>query len=105
MDVLNSSQEVLEAASNSNGGSIITKTTSGSSARFGNCGTKPMIRPAKTRMTGKGSFLLLTIAVKLMRIAIIKTTILKSFMLTQSTIYESIFITGCFNSEVVFEDG
>jgi hypothetical protein len=56
-------------------------------------------------MTGKGSFLLLTIAVKLMRIAIIKTTILKSFMLTQSTIYESIFITGCFNSEVVFEDG
>ena len=88
MDVLNSSQEVLEAASYSNGGSIITKTTSGSSARFGNWGTKPIMRPAKTSITGKGSFLLLTIAVKVMRIAIIKTTILKSFIRTQFTICE-----------------
>ena len=78
MDVLNSSQDVFEAASNSNGGSIITKTTLGSSARFGNCGTKPMMRPAKTSSTGNGSFLLFTIAVKLIMIAIIKTTILKS---------------------------
>ena len=86
MEVLNSSQEVLEAASYKSGGSIITNTTSGSSARLGNWGTKPMISPAKTNMTGKGSFLLLAIAVKLMRIAIIKTTILKSSIGTQSTI-------------------
>jgi hypothetical protein len=86
MDVLNSSQDVLEAASYNNGGSMMTKTTSGSSARFGNCGIKPMISPAKTNKTGYGSFLLLAIAVKLIRMAIIKTTILKLSIPSQATI-------------------
>src|SRR5688572_19004739 len=77
MDVLNSCQEVLEAASYKRGGSMITKMTSGSNARLGNCGTKPMINPAATNKMGYGSFLLLAIAVKMIRIAIIKTIILK----------------------------
>ena len=85
MDVLNSCQDVFEAASYNNGGRSITKTTSGSSARSGNCGTNPIINPAATNKTGKGSFRLLAIAVKLIRIAIIKTTILKSSIPTQAT--------------------
>ena len=56
MDVLNSCQEVLEAASYKRGGRIITKTTSGSNARLGNCGTKPMINPAATNKIGIGKF-------------------------------------------------
>lgn len=85
MDVLNSCHEVLEAASYKRGGRIITKMVSGFNARSGNCGIKPMINPAKTNKTGKGSFLLLAIAVRLIRIAIIKITILKSSIHSQAT--------------------
>ena len=83
--VLNSCQEVLDAASYKSGGRIIKKTTSGSKARFGNWGTKPMIKPAATSKMGTGNLFLLTIAVRLINMAIRKTTILKSSIGSQST--------------------
>jgi len=84
MEVLNSCQDVLEAASYKRGGSIITKTTSGSNDRLGEPGIKPMINPAITNRIGKGNFLLLAIAVKLIRIAIMKMTILNSTIIFSS---------------------
>ena len=63
----------------------VIKTISGSNARFGNCGTKPMTNPAATNKMGNGNFLLLTIAVRLIRIAIKKITILNSSIRSQAT--------------------
>src|SRR5688572_8487611 len=77
IDVLNSCQEVLEAASYKRGGRRITKTISGSSARFGNCGTNPIINPAITNKMGYGNFLLLASAVRMISIAMIKIISLK----------------------------
>lgn len=77
MDARNSCHDVLEAASYKSGGSITINTTSGSNARSGNWGTKPMISPAATNKIGKGKFRLLTMAVRLIRMAMIKTTTLK----------------------------
>ena len=85
IEVLNSCHDVLEAASYSSGGRMITKIISGSRDRFGNWGTNPMTNPANTNRMGKGNFLLLAIAVKTIRIAIIKTTILKSSIGYQAT--------------------
>ena len=85
IDALNSCQDVLDAASYNSGGSKMIKITSGSSCRFGNWGTKPMINPAATKRIGKGRLRLLTRAVKLIRIAMIKTTTLKFSMLAKCT--------------------
>jgi hypothetical protein len=83
--VLNSCHEVLEAASYRRGGRMTIKTISGSNARLGNCGTKPMTKPAATNKMGNGNFLLLTIAVRLIRIAIKKITTLNSSIHSQAT--------------------
>ena len=84
IEVLNSCHEVREAASYNKGGRIRRKTTSGFRARSGNTGTKPMISPAAINMIGYGNFLLSTIAISEMMMAIINTITLK-FSMRQTT--------------------
>ena len=50
--VLNSCQEVLKAASYNRGGKKIRNTISGSSARLGKAGTKPINKPTPTNKIG-----------------------------------------------------
>src|SRR5436190_1377774 len=90
--VLNSCHEVLEAASYKRGGRIIIKTISGSNPRSGSCGTKPMTKPAATNKMGNGNLFLLTIAVRLIRIAIKKITTLNSSIPSQATQSKKYFI-------------
>ena len=77
---LKSSHEVLKAASKSKGGRNIKKTMSGSSARFGRNGTKPITSPTPTNKIGKGNFILSVNAESTIRMVIIKMTISKLFI-------------------------
>ena len=70
MEVLNSCQEVLKAASYKSGGKKIRKTISGSSAKSGNAGAKPITSPTPTSKMGYGNFILSAMADKPINMAI-----------------------------------
>ena len=76
ISLLKSCHEVRKAASYSSGGKKIRKTISGSMARSGSAGIKPITKPANTKKMGLGSFIFSIKADKLIKTANIKMTIL-----------------------------
>jgi hypothetical protein len=74
---LNSSHEVLNAASYKRGGRNTRNIISGSNLRFGRKGTNPIIKPANTNRIGVGN---LNLSVKAERITI---TVTKKITITK----------------------
>jgi hypothetical protein len=76
ISALKSCHEVRKAASYSSGGRKTRKTISGSNARSGNEGIKPIAKPANTKKMGLGSLIFSISADKLIKTANMKMTIL-----------------------------